>query len=116
MARFILRFYGRFVFAEPRAGGQLTVLAIDPHQVGELGADPHRFIVAVARPNVATSPESRTPTAAMMLAIDAMAEQLEQVTWDLTGFNMKVQSSGPLTWEGDKTLLPSLNELTKQND
>src|SRR5258708_39419767 len=102
MARFILRFYGRFVFAEPRAGGQLTVLAIDPHQVGELGADPHRFIVAVARPTVATSPEPRTPTAARMPPIDATAEKLGQVTWDLPGFTMKLQSSGRLTWEGAK--------------
>lgn len=114
MNKFAFRIYGRFVFAEPAAGGPVKALAIDPQSVPSLGADQHHLLLSVGRSNVRGASTQRAQFG-IMPALDVPPQYLEQVVWQLDGFDLTLPSTQQgLHWSSEKAILPNLTELTEQ--
>jgi hypothetical protein len=102
-ATFTLRFYGRFVFAEPYRGdaslGMVHVLPTNPQFNQEVGAEKHQFVVAAPRTRVVPLGTRR----ADMIMMAAMPPtQSEHAIWDLTDCELVIGSANTFQWAGAK--------------
>lgn len=110
MATFLIRFYGRFVFAEPKNGGAVRALAIDPSYVTELGLARHHLLLSARHADVSAD-GTRQANFAVMPPFDQSPSRLEQRVWSLDGCDLGLPTSGGISWMA-KAMLPDLAMLT----
>jgi hypothetical protein len=113
MNKFLLRFYGRFVFADAGKDVQSKILAVDPQSVPSLGSDQHHLLMVACRSNIRYGGTTAPVAFTLVPAVGGLeAHELEQVAWALENKAVTVPGRGGLDWQGDMKLLPDLKELT----
>jgi hypothetical protein len=107
MVTFVLRFYGRFLLARERRGGQHTGLATFiaptlefPPEIGE-----HRAVLAIERGKVASDPKITTVAPTFRAIPGKDLPDAEFLMWDLSQLSISVPSGGGFTLKERETLL-----------
>ena len=107
MVTFVLRFYGRFLLARERDGGQHTGLATFiaptlefPPEIGE-----HRTVLAIERGNVTSDPKSTTIPPTFRAIPGLELPDAEFLMWDLSHHSVSVPSGGGFALTEQETLL-----------
>lgn len=112
MATVTLRFYGRFVFAEPydkgSPTGKLNVLALNM-QYGGGSFGPHHVLMCVPRRAVHTRLTTVPPTR-KALAFGTELQNCEHFVWDLKGCALQVGTDSRFMFK-DRGQLPDLGAL-----
>jgi hypothetical protein len=102
-ATFTLRFYGRFVFAEPYDGdksqGMIHVLATNLQFNQEVGADKHQFVVSAPRTRLVPL-GTRRADLIMMAAMPPT--QAEHCVWNLADHEIEIGTANTFRWSGAK--------------
>jgi hypothetical protein len=114
VATMVLRFYGRFVFAQPHKGGKplkrVNILAVDPTFNPDVRGDEHRFLMTAPRRAVSTD---GTRPADFVAMSSQRADRAEYLGWDFSGSDVIVAPANEFELrEDDAAVLLSLNDLT----
>jgi hypothetical protein len=95
MATIVTRFYGRFVFlAAP--DGVLRVLALDPTFNSDVGAAPHRLLLAAPRRVISDATTREADTVIMQPDVDD--DRAEIALWELAGTKTTFAPDGGFAW------------------
>ncbi len=116
MAQLTLRFYGRFVYAEPTfkgaPTGRLNVLAVNPQFNPDVCADSHRLMMTVRRTDVAIG--SRRPDMRVFSAEDGSCA--EYAAWDLCDHEIVLDRMTRFEWlDSNHELLKDIHTLGKSD-
>lgn len=110
-----VRFYGRFVFAEPlknkKGVGTLNVLVANLQYNPDVCADPHDFLMTAPRTSVAV-PGSRRPDSMLMSTLPSGDDNAELSLWRLRDFEVVIQGPNDFRWD-TKDKLADVALLTK---
>ena len=102
-ATFTLRFYGRFIFAEPHKGdhslGMVHVLPINPQFNQEIGAEKHQFAVAAPRRRLVPLGTRR---ADMIMMAAMQPTESEHAIWNLADHEIVIGSANTFQWSSPK--------------
>jgi hypothetical protein len=114
MSSVLVRFFGRFVFAEPlKAGqptGELNVLAVNMEHNTDVNSDSHDFLMTSARARVAV-PGSRRPDLNVMSTAGSTDRDAELAVWNLRDYEVVIAGSRNFSW-ADRSKLADLATLT----
>lgn len=106
MAKYILRFYGRFVFADASAtagDGAVHVLALDPTTTLGAGGAPHRLLLAAPRRAIAIEANPLVPSFVMMQPAGP-PDLAEIAVWEIARLQVTPRLNGPFRWARDPVL------------
>lgn len=112
MAEVRLRFYGRFILAQPRAGGKVSFLAPNMTFKNAIKRRFRRHNVSLCIPRAAVSSKQSTLSPTFRIMSDRDAEFAECLVWDLAGCSVTVPPVDTFSLTFDDPV-PDLEELEK---
>jgi hypothetical protein len=110
----ILRFYGRFVYAVPKAADRILALApnFEEAKFGE-----HKPLMSVQRDQVIFTNNNTTLKPMLRLATDASILNGEFLVWDMSGYNIAYDiPDGPVSLTAETGVVLKLPEMAGVNN
>jgi len=112
----VLRFYGRFVVVDHgEQAGRISLLALNVSFNEQLGAEPHRLLLAAKRRTVATKTTTLPPETVVMQP-GGETDRADLALWNLANCRVRPQLGGGFQWSqsNDDVVLADLNELSPE--